>query len=56
VANLIISFVLGATVGLLLRPVLDAYLMWRTAEEYRRDARARDRTPTEADMNHRTGP
>jgi hypothetical protein len=33
--TVLIAFTLGGLVGLLARPLLDAYLFWRTAEHFR---------------------
>lgn len=41
----VIAFLFGALVGLLIRPVVDAYVSWKTAQLYRSlDASAVDDT------------
>jgi hypothetical protein len=44
VAAVVTALVVGTLVGLALRPLIDAYLSFKTAEMYRDDAARVDRT------------
>ena len=52
--NLVVSFVIGSLAGLLIRPVLDAYLLWRMADWFRREP-SPSQGSEELDVDHRTG-
>lgn len=53
--NIVVGFVIGGLAGLLIRPVLDAYLLWRMADWFRREPSTSSHEPEDVDVDHRTG-
>ena len=53
--NIAVGLAVGVLAGLLLRPILDAYLFWRMADWFRRDSSPERESSDERDVDHRTG-
>lgn len=54
-ANILIGTTLGLVAGLLLRPILDAYLLARTIDWFHRSRAQHDPAPDEVDVDHASG-